>query len=202
MRSIVFAVAFPRSYSDAQQNNGWTKWIPEISIVRSGLFCHLDDPCAQNPCRSGAECIVDTASGEYSCECSKGTTGPDCATDVNECEQVCFYGKRVLIYFNLFIPKMKIHFKIHFSKRFRAIRQFFSATTRNGCCTEELCSKFQYFPTKPLWGNFKTQGNDASFVRLVCIFISAAVCVTFILDLDSITGSSGLQNICLADIKK
>ncbi|VDM95221.1 unnamed protein product [Thelazia callipaeda] len=61
----------------------------------SGLFCHLDDPCIDQPCRSGAECVADTANGDFSCNCMKGTKGQDCATDINECEEsdnLCFNG--------------------------------------------------------------------------------------------------------------
>ncbi|KAM3718302.1 Neurogenic locus notch [Dirofilaria immitis] len=60
-----------------------------------GLFCHLDDPCMQKPCGNGSECIADTASGEFSCNCKKGTTGENCATDINEClesDKLCFNG--------------------------------------------------------------------------------------------------------------
>lgn len=62
--------------------------IRESFIVYSGLFCHLDDPCMQKPCGNGSECIPDTASGEFSCNCMKGTTGQNCTTDINECLEV------------------------------------------------------------------------------------------------------------------
>uniref|UniRef100_A0A1I7VL43 Notch n=1 Tax=Loa loa TaxID=7209 RepID=A0A1I7VL43_LOALO len=49
----------------------------------------------QKPCGNGSECIADTASGEFSCNCMKGTTGQNCASDINECiesDKLCFNG--------------------------------------------------------------------------------------------------------------
>lgn len=75
--------------------DGIAKYTCACPPGKIGLFCHLDDPCLQKPCGNGADCIVDTASGEYLCDCMKGTTGPNCANDVNECEKsekLCFNG--------------------------------------------------------------------------------------------------------------
>uniref|UniRef100_A0AAF5Q282 EGF-like domain-containing protein n=2 Tax=Wuchereria bancrofti TaxID=6293 RepID=A0AAF5Q282_WUCBA len=75
--------------------DGIAKYTCACPPGRIGLFCHLDDPCMQKPCGNGSECILDTASGEFSCNCMKGTTGQNCATDINEClenEKLCFNG--------------------------------------------------------------------------------------------------------------
>lgn len=55
----------------------------------------------EKPCGNGSECIADTASGEFSCNCMKGTTGQNCATDINECIEVL----------NLTIFKIKFEIK-------------------------------------------------------------------------------------------
>ncbi|VDK72475.1 unnamed protein product [Litomosoides sigmodontis] len=75
--------------------DGIAKYTCACPPGKIGLFCHLDDPCMQKPCGNGSECIADTASGEFLCNCMRGTTGPNCATDINECiesEKLCFNG--------------------------------------------------------------------------------------------------------------
>ncbi|VDN18299.1 unnamed protein product [Gongylonema pulchrum] len=64
------------------------KYTCECPPGRIGLFCHMEDPCLANPCRTGSVCEPDTSSGKYTCECPKGYTGEDCSEDINECEQV------------------------------------------------------------------------------------------------------------------
>uniref|UniRef100_A0A915PS56 Uncharacterized protein n=1 Tax=Setaria digitata TaxID=48799 RepID=A0A915PS56_9BILA len=75
--------------------DGIAKYTCACPPGKIGLFCHLDDPCMQKPCGSSSECVADTASGEFSCVCMKGTTGPNCNTDINECiesDKLCFNG--------------------------------------------------------------------------------------------------------------
>ncbi|CAG9535345.1 unnamed protein product [Cercopithifilaria johnstoni] len=75
--------------------DGIAKYTCACPSGKIGLFCHLDDPCMQKPCGNGSECIADTASGEFLCNCMKGTTGQNCATDINECiesDKLCFNG--------------------------------------------------------------------------------------------------------------
>ncbi|VDM49242.1 unnamed protein product [Toxocara canis] len=66
--------------------DGIAKYTCDCPLGKIGVFCQLDDPCVLEPCKAGSECVVDTASGTYQCECQKGYTGRHCSEDINECE--------------------------------------------------------------------------------------------------------------------
>nr|CAD7444630.1 unnamed protein product [Timema bartmani] len=58
----------------------------------TGQHCELQDHCASNPCRNGADC---TSSGDsYKCKCSPGFIGPTCSEDIVECRSApCVHGR-------------------------------------------------------------------------------------------------------------
>nr|CAD7204368.1 unnamed protein product [Timema douglasi] len=62
------------------------------STSEVGQHCELQDHCASNPCRNGADC---TSSGNsYKCKCSPGFIGPTCSEDIVECRSApCVHGR-------------------------------------------------------------------------------------------------------------
>lgn len=62
--------------------------ILSASTLFSGLRCHLEDACKDDPCNSAAmSCETSPMNGDYICECKPGKTGKDCSQDVNECNE-------------------------------------------------------------------------------------------------------------------
>lgn len=59
-----------------------------------GTICHIASPsaCTSNPCANGATC-VNTVDGSYRCVCREGFEGPDCRSNVDNCQPVpCLNG--------------------------------------------------------------------------------------------------------------
>uniref|UniRef100_A0A1I7Z6V8 Neurogenic locus Notch protein n=1 Tax=Steinernema glaseri TaxID=37863 RepID=A0A1I7Z6V8_9BILA len=65
--------------------DGLAKYTCECQPGRMGVYCHLEDPCFNNPCGKDAMCLKDVIYGNYSCVCPMGLTGPTCTDDINEC---------------------------------------------------------------------------------------------------------------------
>nr|CDJ97463.1 EGF and EGF calcium-binding and Notch region and Notch and Ankyrin domain containing protein [Haemonchus contortus] len=62
---------------------------------RIGSLCQYNDPCHSKPCLNG-RCIGDPETGESTCTCDHGYTGPYCDEDIDECaewgEALCHNG--------------------------------------------------------------------------------------------------------------
>lgn len=62
-----------------------------MTLLYSGLRCHLEDACTSDPCHEGASCETSPINGNPICTCKKGWTGNDCSVDVNECHESEFF---------------------------------------------------------------------------------------------------------------
>lgn len=51
----------------------------------TGLLCHLDDACINNPCKYREHCHTNPVNGKAFCTCLIGFKGPSCYEDVDEC---------------------------------------------------------------------------------------------------------------------
>nr|CAD7426223.1 unnamed protein product [Timema monikensis] len=60
--------------------------------TEAGQHCELQDHCASNPCRNGADCT--SLGNSYKCKCSPGFIGPTCSEDIVECRSApCVHGR-------------------------------------------------------------------------------------------------------------
>lgn len=51
----------------------------------SGKDCSINiNECEKNPCAAGSTCVDGIAS--YTCVCQDGLTGPNCETDIDDCQ--------------------------------------------------------------------------------------------------------------------
>lgn len=63
-----------------------------LSYNFPGDHCELQDHCASQPCRNGAECK--SLDGTYKCLCARGFSGANCQEDIDECAaKPCRQGK-------------------------------------------------------------------------------------------------------------
>ena len=61
------------------------KYECECPHGKTGLLCHLDDQCVNNPCKSGARCDTNKVTGQRTCTCLPGLKGENCDEDIDEC---------------------------------------------------------------------------------------------------------------------
>ena len=55
-------------------------------INRRYYICERDDTCLSSPCQNGGTCLVNSANGDWMCECPGGTSGDNCACSDIYCE--------------------------------------------------------------------------------------------------------------------
>ena len=49
-------------------------------------ICERDDTCLSSPCLNGGSCLVNSTTGNWSCDCPEGTLDDNCTCDASFCE--------------------------------------------------------------------------------------------------------------------
>lgn len=124
---------------------------------RTGLFCHLKDACASNPCNSAAICDTSIFNGSYTCSCPPGFNGTDCNQDIDECLE----GLKLKFYINFFfefqyLRKVSNYRVPLWTRRYLCqYTRIISLRLSGWVQRTKMWRKYKWMPVKslPKWGN-------------------------------------------------